>query len=54
MEQPSISAVLAHQPVFQGKVLSRFKSGKILIHTTFSIFGMYERNPILLQLSFPG
>jgi hypothetical protein len=50
MEQPSIGAVLAHQPVFQGNVLPRFKGDKILVHTTFSIFGMKARNPILLQL----
>src|SRR5262249_41995835 len=46
MPQPSRGTVLAHQPVFQGKVLPRFKGGKILVHTPFSIFGMNAPNPI--------
>src|SRR5262245_26965935 len=45
MEQPSTGTIRAHQPVFRIKVLSRLEGGKILIHTTFSIFGMNARNP---------
>jgi hypothetical protein len=52
MEQPSTGAICAHQPVFQRKALSPFEGGKILIHRTFSIFGMKARNPILFQLLF--
>src|SRR5262245_21629877 len=50
MEQPSVGPVLPHHSVFQTKVLSRFKGGKIMIYTTFSIFGMNSSNKIQLQL----
>src|SRR5206468_1250397 len=52
MKHPSISAVVTQQPVFQAEVLSRFERGKILIHATFSIFGVDAHNPILFRLYF--